>query len=382
MPWSDEDFSFVCRSRLSRSRYHEHYQDYSRSRRKLWEDAKASGWDVETLKRMYSTRTGEIPAVTFPKPAVDDLTISRWDAAPRGSNPSCGFNVVALPEDSEQEEPIEQALKRQVEVYKRTRAKAIAEGPRVIQLESPGPIALVHFGDPHLDDNGCNWPAVLNAVETVARTPHMYAGNVGDTVNNWVGRLISKYGHQQATIEDGWRYARWLMLACPWLYVVGGNHDQWNGGMPILQQLTRDARVGIMAPDECRLEIRWPGGKSLNVHARHDFKGNSIYNKVHGLQRAALWGQGWADLYVCGHRHEWAEQTTEYEDGRVRTLLRVRGFKHYDEYARSLNFYDHKYGQTLTTILDPMAPPTDRVRVIVDVNEAAEILTWLRQRAR
>lgn len=335
-----------------------------------------AGYDLAVARARLDRRPSPSPVDA---PELDELQISQWrepERAPLGP----GWSVEAIPEDDEAEEPIGEAIERQCQRYRRARARAATIGPRVIRLQDGGPIGIVHFGDPHVDDDGCNWPALRRAVEVVSQTPHLYAGNVGDTVNNWVGRLVAKYAHQGATEEEGWRYARWLMQACPWLYVVGGNHDQWRGGMSMLRLLTEGAQIGLMAPDECRLELQWPGGGSFRLHVRHDFKGSSIYNKTHGLNRAVLWGQGWGDLYVCGHRHEWGEQHTEYEDGRVRWLLRVRGFKHFDEYARSKQFYDHQYGQTVTTIIDPDAHPADRVRVVVDVEEAAEMLAWLRRR--
>lgn len=710
----DEWGAVVCAERWGRDRLMLAAGATSYRARHVIRLCRDAGWDLEAARAGVSGWAPEprgnrpVEKPTIPDRAdsprdgpPSDLRISRWDEAP-APKPRASLTVQPIPEDDEAEEPIEEAIERQCRVYERSRARATTVGPRVVALSQPGPIALVHFGDPHLDDDGCNWPALRRAVEVVQRTPHMYAGNVGDTVNNWVGRLVEKYAHQRATEDEGWRYARWLMQAVPWIYVVAGNHDChdaetealtrrgwlrydeitdedevlsldpetgrsewvpiesrivrdhdgemvrietlsisalvtpnhrvlhrarvgrndwsgwryctadsmpsraavpvsasssavgvdlsdeqialagwiltdgcisngrvsiyqskdgteiarlllalelnhsvrirrrdvqevcgrmligeplperswaltaeasrevmawlpkkgvlpdwahdlstrqfeilldaiiagdgcwdgssagaktcavlhgrkefldsvqavavqhgwyariavaresdyrlnlcrretlqfdratavsrethagtvwcltvkhgnfmvrrngaahfsgncWKGGLHTLRLVSEGARIGLMAPDECRVELRWPGGESFRLHVRHDFKGSSIYNKTHGLQRSALW-DGWGDLYVCGHRHEWAHQRTEYEDGRVRDLLRVRGFKHFDEYARSRQFYDHTHGQTITTILDPDAHPADRVKVIVDVEEAADYLAWARRR--
>ena len=51
------------------------------------------------------------------------------------------------------------------------------------------PLAISFWGDPHVDDNGCNWPRLREDLDTINNTEGMYAASLGDASNNWVGRL-------------------------------------------------------------------------------------------------------------------------------------------------------------------------------------------------
>ncbi len=340
---------------------------------------------LKTLANQRAGMPGKTPAHTAslppPKaPRVDALPpISRWDDAPRQGLPaSLDFLRTPVPEDEER--PIEELLAEQEARYLQAKRRAVTLGVRQLQMP-PGPYAVAHFGDPHLDDDGCDWPALRKAVAVVAKTKGMYAGNVGDVANNWVGRLTALHGEQHATVDDAWRLARWLLDSVPWLYLVLGNHDQWNSGAQLYKRMVESCRIGLMAPDEVRLELVSPGSeRPLRLHVRHDFSGKSIWSRVHGPLRASKL-DGWGDVYVAGHRHEWATHMEEGADGRVRWMMRARGFKRFDAYARSLGFTEQQHGEVVTTLVDPAHKhPAERVRVFLDIEEAAEALTWLRQR--
>jgi len=316
-----------------------------------------------------------------PPKARDLPPISRWDSVPTPPPTIAApdFERIPIPEDAASEVDIDALIARQLGAFERKRAKMATLGPRQIKMPA-GPFAIVHFGDPHVDDDGCDWPALQRAVRTCSSTPGMYAGNIGDTVNNWVGRLVALYAEQQATDVDAWELARWLIRSVPWLYIVLGNHDLWNRGARIVQGLTEGTRIGLMAPDEVRLELLCPGAEPVKLHARHDFPGHSMWNSLHGLTRAGKL-DGWADLYVAGHRHIWATSRDEGADGRVRWAVRARGFKRFDSYARSKGFHEQQHGDTVTTVHDPThRHPAERVQVYLDVEEAAEVLTWKRNR--
>ena len=345
---------------------------------------KSKGTDHHISRRRARTilkwRANGVPYdAATPAPATETKAVQAPSG--KGEQPTT-FRLVEIPEDAEAEEPIEDLIARQVATFKRASAKDRTIGERVVALPEDLPIAIVHFGDPHLDDDGCDWPALLSAVEVVQNTEGMYGGNIGDTVNNWVGRLVAKYADQHATEDEGWRMARWLMTSIGWIYIVGGNHDCWRGGFATLKALRQGASVGLLAPDECRIVLRWPDGSEYKVHARHDFKGHSQWNAMHGLMKAAKM-DGWGDLYIAGHRHTWGLATEENVDGRIRTGIRLRGFKYFDDYARRLGFHEQQQGQTVTTIIDPHAKhPAMRCRTYLDPEEAAAVLTWLRGRRK
>jgi hypothetical protein len=324
------------------------------------------------------TAGGAPPA---PEPSAlgdDDLAIARWGDEPKSSP---GFDVVR--NDGEEEEPIEAVLARAEASFKeKARRTAALRTPRRIRMP-PGPYAIAHFGDDHLDDDGCDVASYRAAVRIVAQTPHFYAGAVGDILNNWprTGRLTQEHADQHTTADDGWRLARWSMQSLRWCYRVLGNHDLWNNGAVILKLLAEGCQIGLLAPHEAKLELESPGvARPLRLHVRHDFKGHSMWNPAHGPMRASKL-DNWGDIFISGHRHEWVTHVEEGPDNGVRWALRARGFKRFDEYALEQQFSDQRHGQVVCTVVDPGHPhPFERVRIHLDVAEAAEHLGWLRRR--
>lgn len=94
-----------------------------------------------------------------------------------------------------------------------------------VKVHIGGPVAILHFGDPHVDDDGTDIEALERHTDLVRRTEGFFAGNVGDTTNNWVGRLARLYGQQSTSAAEGWVLAEWFIGRCKWLYMVAGNHD-------------------------------------------------------------------------------------------------------------------------------------------------------------
>ena len=88
-----------------------------------------------------------------------------------------------------------------------------------------------------------------------------------------------------------------------------------------------------------------------------------------------------ADIYIAGHRHNWAFKVKETVDGRVVNLVRCRGYKFLDDYAVRWQFPQQQQGASMVTILDPVTDsPTERVRVFADTRAAADYLTYLQDR--
>lgn len=229
-------------------------------------------------------------------------------------------------DDLDDDVPIEDLINERKERFKRLDGKKTRRHTRKVQVKLPGPVAITHFGDPHVDDDGCNWPELLRTVEVVSKTEGMFAGNIGDTTNNWVGRLQRLWGHQSTTVDEAIRLAHWLFHSVPWMYCVLGNHDKWNHGAQLLRYLTQGAKIAVFAENTARIELEFPKGDPLRVVARHDFKGSSIWNRAHGPLRESKLNP-WGDIYISGHRHIWVSHNEEGTDGKPRHALIVRGFK-------------------------------------------------------
>jgi hypothetical protein len=296
-------------------------------------------------------------------------------------SPASALEVVPNPEEARAGIDIDALIQERVRLFEVAKARAATMGPRQVRMP-PGPYAIAHLGDPHIDDDGCDWPALLRVVETVKKTEGMYAANGGDTTNRWVGFLMKKYADQHTTLYEADLLAEWLLHSMEWVYIMLGNHDLWNNGADILGRIGEEARVGVIQADDIKVELLSPGGHPCRIHARHDFAGHSMWNPAHGPMRSAKM-DGWGQVYIGFHRHTAVDHREECDDGVVRWMLRARGFKRFDDYARSKGFTEQKHGEALTTVHDPYHHhPAERVTVFYDVGEAAEFLTWKRGRWR
>jgi hypothetical protein len=130
---------------------------------------------------------------------------------------------------------------------------------------------------------------------------------------------------------------------------------------------------------EARFSLAFPNGWAPRIFASHNFKGTSIWNPTHGLIREGKTGDE-ADLYICGHLHESAEQGFEnVSRGRYQRFVRVRGYKFMDKYALHGGFKEQSIGSSCVVIFDPVNRST---MAYMDIAEGAEFLTWKRNRAK
>lgn len=282
--------------------------------------------------------------------------------------------------------PLEDLIEHRI---KRFAAKSAHEAARAlipITLPDALPVGILHFGDPHLDDDGVDLGLVRAHVQLVQRTPGLYAANCGDTTNNWIGRLAALYGSQATTEAEAWQLAEWFIrgVGRRWLYILGGNHDLWSGAGDPLQWITRSAGALYQAT-EARIDLRFPGrAQGVRINARHDFPGRSIYNDAHGPMRWLIFNQR-DHLAVGGHIHTSAHATLKASDsGITMHALRVASYKRHDEYARTGGFPDKHLSPCALTVIDPRKPDQhpDLLKVFWDPREGADYLTFLRGRAR
>jgi hypothetical protein len=249
-----------------------------------------------------------------------------------------------------------------------------------IKVKSNKPIGLAFVGDPHIDNNGCNWPLLRRDIKILEETEGLYAVNIGDLTDNWVGRLVRLYADQEMSKKQAWKLAKYLLKDCNinWLCHILGNHDAWNDGPYLIKA---NARPMVPVEDwQSRFQLVFPNGKRVRIHAAHDFPGNSIWNPQHGPQKASMLLEQ-ADIYACGHKHTWA--INEGENAQrdfVYWLIRARGYKFIDSYSDQLGYGSQKFGATITAIIDPMVDGPKRIRCFPDLEEAAEFLTWKRSR--
>ncbi len=250
-----------------------------------------------------------------------------------------------------------------------------------VVINVDGPIGIAHFGDPHIDDDGTDIALLLSHVDIVNKTEGMFAGNVGDQQNNWVGRLGHLWSQQSTSAKEAWMLTEHFVRSTNWLYLIAGNHDVWSGTGDPLNWIMR-GKESVFDAWGARLNLKFPNGRKCRINARHDFKGRSIYNSAHGPARAIRFG--WRDhIVTCGHTHQSGYQVLkDPASGVISHALRVGSYKTYDSYADKLGFDDETVFICPVTIIDPTYDEDDSrfITVIFDPFEASEYLTWKRKK--
>ena len=288
------------------------------------------------------------------------------------------YEFTPLPDD---DVPIEELIAQRKRKFQHKREHEEASKLIPIKVKMDGAIGILHFGDPHVDDDGCDIEAIERHTDLVNRTEGLFAANVGDTTNNWCGRLARLYADQTTSAAQAWKIAEWFINRCNWLYMIGGNHDLWSGSGDPLRWIAKQ-QDALYKSSEARLALRFPNGLEVRVNARHDHSGSSIWNPAHGPMKAALMGTR-DHLYVAGHKHESAYSVLKDAiSGITMHACKVASYKIYDRYAKERGFRDNCLSPCALTTINPALPPDhpDLVKVWWDPEEGADYLTYLRRR--
>jgi hypothetical protein len=288
------------------------------------------------------------------------------------------YEFTPLPDD---DVPIEELIAQRKRKFQHKREHEEASKLIPIKVKMAGAIGILHFGDPHVDDDGCDIEAIERHTDLVNRTEGLFAANVGDTTNNWVGRLAKLYGEQATSAAQAWKIAEWFVNRCDWLYMIGGNHDLWSGSGDPLRWIAKHQN-SLYKSSEARIALKFPSGLEVRINARHDHSGSSIWNPAHGPMKAALMGTR-DHLYVAGHKHESAYSVLKDAiSGITMHACKVASYKIYDRYAKEHGFRDNCLSPCALTTINPALPADhpDLVKVWWDPEEGADYLTYLRRR--
>jgi len=286
---------------------------------------------------------------------------------------------MVIEDEVTEEEPIEQLVAQRVEVSRKKKNK-VTKHKKVVRLESK-PVGIMIFGDPHVDNEGCDWDTLFDHIKLAQETEGVLAACVGDMQDNWVGRLARLYSKTSVKAEDGWRLSEWFLDQLQWIAIVGGNHDAWAHGPGVdpMAWLTQKCGVKCYAPDELRVTIKWEDQELEPVVwiLRHDFSGRSWYHPTHGPHKEAML-DGRCHLLTAGHLHQWGILTTEQRHARITHALRVRGYKRNDSYAKEKGFFEQTYGESALVVINPFSDGPGRISVFWDLETGCDYLTWLR----
>jgi len=252
-----------------------------------------------------------------------------------------------------------------------------------VKIDTPGPIGLMIFGDPHIDNPGCDFSLLKSHLEIAAKRPeYVFAGNIGDLRDNWIGRLERLYAETTVSAKETWRLVEWMMrdAGVHWTWLVRGNHDAWAGINDPLDWITRGSGVGVDQDSGVRIAFKHPGGVETRLHARHDFRGNSQFNPLHALKKETL--HGYRDhVIAAGHRHIGADAGDVNGDGSAFQMCRVSGYKVSDSYRQTIGAQAKPIHPAALIIVDPDEPDSSRARAwcAPTVEEGAAYLDWKRK---
>lgn len=250
-----------------------------------------------------------------------------------------------------------------------------------IKLKDNKAIGVVFFGDPHLDDNACNWERLDEDIKLVAGHKRLFGINIGDSHNNWAGKLMKLYAEQETSQRTAYRLVRWFLFdsGIKWLVWLIGNHDAWGEGMDRMKEM--GAKSVVMEDWRAQFKLVFPNGTEVLIDAAHDHKGSSIWNELHGQQRVVV-TERTPHIAISGDRHYPAlqEKWNPHEDRVQKSwLCRVASFKWVDAHAKHNGFYDYQAAPSMMAVIDP-DNPNDPVMMFSDLARGVRELDYLLSR--
>jgi hypothetical protein len=294
--------------------------------------------------------------------------------------PQVQFTVEDLPDDGEPD--AEELIAILTARHAKRKAVEDAAKLRNIHVHIDGPVGVAFFGDPHVDDPGCAWGDLERDVRLCRDTAGLFAVDVGDDSNNWVGRLMKLYANQEVTSKQSLKLIEWLMTSIPWLLRIKGNHDEWNGEKgDVADYIHRlGGSIGALEGSGARVQLNLPTGAQVRMHVRHDFPGGSQFNPAHAMVRETLFGHR-DHIMACGHRHTSGYIPVWHNDPRrLCHGFRVGTYKDFDKYAKEKGFQDGNWARSMAAVIDPAFAhdPVRYIRPFFSLEEAAEYLNWKR----
>ena len=286
--------------------------------------------------------------------------------------------LISAPDIPDDDLPIEEIIEIRKREFAQKKKHEEATKLIPIKIGVSGTIGVLHFGDPHVDDDGTDI-ALLEAHAKLTHQDGIFGANVGDTTNAWVGRLARLYANQGTTRKQAILIAEWFIKLVRWGYMVGGNHDGWAGDDDPIKWIARQASA-LYRPSEARIQLVFPEGDPFTINARHDFAGSSQWNPAHGPMKAVHMGVR-DDLSTCGHKHVSGYGVLkDPASGRACHALQIGSYKLFDRFAKDKGFRDQSLGPAAMTVINPALPVThpDRCKVFWDPNEGADYVRFKR----
>jgi predicted phosphodiesterase len=239
------------------------------------------------------------------------------------------------------------------------------------------PYGIAFLSDLHFGNAYTDYAQAKADATTIATTPGMYAVFHGDGIDNWIlPKMAGLQRGQAMPFDDEMQmFKDWLeMLGRKLLVVVAGNHDNWTyslAGIDFLQGLVNP--MTFYDQHQAIFDIV-AGTHQMRFAVRHKWRGSSILNPTHGMERAARDID--ADVYVGGHTHIATLARYFTVRDRDRLAILTGTYKKWDSYGHALGLPPSQHSGAGVLVVDPRKGHT----FIRDVAEASDYLTWKRRR--
>lgn len=278
---------------------------------------------------------------------------------------------------------VDEILEHKKKIYNRKNQYENAVKMVNVYLPDDQPIGISFFGDPHIDDDGCNI-ALLEKHMALCEQDGMYGVNIGDVTNNWVGRLEKLHNKQSITLSQTYKLTEWFMGKDIWLAHVLGNHDHWNNGKYLLKSLMKKGGSKVQGgtkilEDDVKLNMVFPNGNNASVYARHNFKGHSQWNPAHAVAKAAKFGNNF-DVLVNGHTHVSGYQVVKSPLGKISHCVQLSAYKKFDSFAKEKGFDDQDMFENVVVVINPEFEDVRKCQVFYDPEAGAAYLEFLRKK--
>jgi hypothetical protein len=204
-----------------------------------------------------------------------------------------------------------------------------------------GPTCIFFVGDTHFGAAGSDVDRAFEEQEAILSVPGAYAWFQGDLVDNYiVGKLIAENWKPGLPVWESWELGQHYLerFGERLVAVTSGNHDQWTTRMSGIDYAREVCPDGVLYDsDQVRASVR-VGNREFRVWSRHQFRGNSMYNPSHGMERAARFDSARFDVYAMGHVHRGAMSREFNLDGERKVALLSGTYKAHDDYGRAMGF--------------------------------------------
>jgi hypothetical protein len=247
------------------------------------------------------------------------------------------------------------------------------------------PFMLIVLGDEHLDNPGTDLDLWKYWISFLDRGKHITGVSMGDMLDNWKRVLSFLYGLSESTEADGYTLVEHYIEQIgedmdAWVW---GNHDSWNGAHYLFEIMIRKYGA-LQRLHSLRWVYRCPNGREISVKARHKWKGNSMYNEVHGLKRSAMMGER-EHVLLGGHKHVSGDaKDKDPKTGFITHCYQVASFKVVDEYADQEDLSDKHMAPGVCLVVDPRLSDNDPdlITHFFDPAKGATYLAQLRREAK